>query len=97
MANGSDTLPGSRRTIFDSRITLGSIIQVITLIVVIILGWAALGTRISILENDAAARDKTIEQINVRLDIANNHLDDISVKQGQTTQKLDDLIRQDKR
>ncbi len=97
MANGSDTLPGSRRPIFDSRITLGSIIQVITLIVVVILGWAALGTRISILENDAAARDKIIEQINVRLDIANDHLDDISVKQGQTTQKLDDLIRQDKR
>ena len=93
----TDTLPGSRRPIFDSRITLGAIIQVITLIVVIILGWAALGTRITILENDAAARDKTIEQINMRLDIANDHLDDISVKQGQTTQKLDDLIRQEKR
>lgn len=91
----SDTMPGNgKKRLFDPTITLGSLIQVVILLGTILLGWASLETRITVLENNATQRTRDLQGITERLDIEYDKLNDISFNQGQTTTQLNDLIKQ---
>ena len=92
----SDTRPGigePKPKIFNPTITLGAIIQILVLFGTILLGWASLQSRITVLEDLAAQREKNMQGISDRLDLLNDKMNDIAVTQGETQTQLNDLAK----
>lgn len=86
---------GKNGKIFDMRITLGSILHIVILIVAIALGYAGLSGRITVLEQEATDRTSQLNGIDVKIDEVNSKITDMAIEQGKQEQKLEDERRVD--